>query len=107
MSHCCKEIYWACYQHRKSQSLGANGRCFAYCGIFSYRALSRLMQRRQAAHSAPLLLFQQAPREPCHLQLSACKGRGCSEPPEHPCSLKKCFVFKCWCPPAQQSPWNA
>lgn len=91
MSHCCKEIYWACYQNRKSQSLGANGRCFAYCGIFSYRALSRLMQRRQAAHSAPLLLFQQAPREPCHLQLSACKGRGCSEPPEHPCSLKKCF----------------
>lgn len=43
MSHCCKEIYWACYQHRKSQSLGANGRCFAYCGIFSYCALSLLM----------------------------------------------------------------
>lgn len=96
MSHCCKEIYWACYQHRKSQSLGANGRCFAYCGIFSYCALSRLMQRREAAHSAPLLPFQ-LPVSPVASSFLLAKA-GAAQSPEHPCSFKNRFVFRCWCP---------
>lgn len=65
MSRCCREIYWACYQHRKSRSLGANGRCFAYCGIFSYCALSLPARTAQAGGMLSLLLAcQQASLAP-------------------------------------------
>ena len=36
VSRYCREPSRASYQHRKSCSLGANRRCFAYCRVFSY-----------------------------------------------------------------------
>lgn len=92
MSHCCKEIYWACYQHRKSQSLGANGRCFAYCGIFSYCALSLLMHTQ--LHCPFSSHLNVSPVTSSFLFAKA----GAAQSPEHPRSFKKCFVFRCWCP---------
>lgn len=97
MSHYCREIYWACYQHRKSQSLGANGRCFAYCGIFSYCALSRLtgVGRRHARLLCSLSSKLHESRVASSFLLAQA---GAAQSPEHPSSSQKSFVFRCWCP---------
>lgn len=88
MSHCCREIYCARYQHRKSRSLGANGRCFAYCGIFSYHALSLPARSAQAGGT-----LSSAARLPASFACPFASGSplaeaGAAQSPGQPCSLK-------------------